>query len=132
MANSFFTAGLDDIIDGTRDILTDDYRVILVDTADYTFSSAHTSLTSVPVAARVATSTALTGKTFSSAAFDANNVTFSSVTGDTSEALIIYYHTGTDSTSVPLLYLDGFSVTPGGGDITVTWGANIFSFNLTA
>lgn len=132
MANSFYNAGFDDIIDGTRDLLTDDYRVILIDSADYTFAIGHTSLTSVPVAARVATSTALTSKTFATRAFDAANVTFSSVTGDASEALIIYYHTGTDSTSVPLLYLDGFSVTPGGGDITVTWGANIFSFNATA
>ena len=60
---------------------------------------------------------------------DAADITFTTVTGDESEALVIYKHTGTDGTSNLIAYIDtatGLPVTPGGGDITVTWddGAN--------
>ena len=71
----------------------------------------------------------MTTKTTTLGVFDADNITFSSVSGDVSEALIIYRHTGTDSTSELIAYIDGATglpVTPNGGDITITWdsGAN--------
>ena len=46
------------------------------------------------------------------------------MTGDPSEALVIYKDTGTESTSPLIMYIDtatGLPVTPNGGDITVTW-----------
>ena len=114
--------------DTNIDLENEDVRVILVDAADYTFSQAHDFLDDVPGAARVAVSGAMTGKTVTDGAFDAADVTFTAVSGDQSEALIIYRHTGTESTSRLIAYIDtgvtGLPVTPSGADITVTWNAS--------
>jgi hypothetical protein len=44
--------------------------------------------------------------------FDAADKTLSAVTGDQSEAIIIYKHTGTDSTSNLIAYIDSGSGLP--------------------
>lgn len=114
--------------DSNIDLENGDVRCILVDAADYTFSQSHDFLDDVPGAARVSTSSALTGKTVTNGVFDADNVTFSAVSGDQAEAIIIYIHTGTESTSRLVAYLDtnitGLPVTPSGSDITVAWNAS--------
>lgn len=125
MANALYDKGREGFLDGSIDWDTDDIRVILIDTDDYTVDLAnHDNLDDIPSAARVATSGALTGKTVAAGVADANDVTFSSVSGDQSEALVIYQHTGTESTSRLIAYIDsatGLPVTPNGGDITVQW-----------
>lgn len=58
--------------------------------------------------------------------FDAADSTFTAVSGDPSEALIIYKDTGTASTSWLIGIFDtvtGLPVTPNGGDIVITWNA---------
>ncbi len=130
MANALYDKGREGFLDGSIDWDSDDIRVILIDTDDYTVNLAtHDNLDDIPAAARVATSGALTGKTVTDGVADVDDVTFSSVTGDQSEALVIYKHTGTESTSRLIAYIDsatGLPVTPNGGDITVQWdnGAN--------
>ena len=130
MANALYDKGREAFLNGGINWLSDDIRVILVDAADYTASvSTHNSLADIPSAARVAVSSALTSKGSTSGVADAADVTFPLVTGDRSEALIIYKHTGTESTSTLIAYIDtatGLPVTPNGGDITVQWdnGAN--------
>jgi len=123
MANELYDKGREGFLDGSIDWDTDDIRCILVDTADYTVDlAAHDNLDDIPAGARVATSGALTGKTVAAGVADADDVTFSAVTGDQSEALVIYKHTGTESTSRLIAYIDdatGLPVTPNGGDITV-------------
>lgn len=115
------------LLGGDIDLANDDIRVILIDTADYTFSSAHDFLDDVAAGSRVAVSGALAGKSITSGVFDANDVTFSGVTGDQSEALIIYKHTGSDATASLIAYIDSFSagmpVTPNSGDIVVAWAS---------
>lgn len=100
-------------------------RVALVDTGTYTYSSAHEFLTSLT--GRVGTDQTLGTKTFVNGTFDAADVTFPSVTGNTVEALAIYIDTGTAGTSRLVAFLDtgitGLPVTPNGGNITVTWDA---------
>jgi hypothetical protein len=67
-------------------------HVDLIDAADYVVSiSTHQfhDTTTVPTAARVATFGPLTGKTLTLGVLDANDITFSAVTGDQSEALLI-------------------------------------------
>ena len=54
---------------------------------------------------------------------------FTSVTGASIEAIVLYKDTGTDSTSPLIAFIDtatGLPITPNGGDIIVTWdnGAN--------
>lgn len=125
MADAIYGLGRKAFLDGGIDLLSDDIRVVLVDTNDYTLSiDTHDFLDDVPAGARVAVSGALASKTTTLGVFDAADITFSSVTGDVSEALVIYRHTGTDSTSELIAYIDGATglpVTPNGGDITVTW-----------
>ena len=126
MANAIYGLSREKFIQGTIDLSSDDIRVILVDLADYTLAiDTHEFLDDVPAGARVAVSATLTTPTTTLGVFDADDVTFSSVTGDESEALIIYQHTGTEGTSELIAFIDtgvtGLPVTPNGGDITVTW-----------
>lgn len=124
MANKAYVKSKKLLLDGDIDLLVDDIRVILVDTADYTLDETnHDFLDDVPAAARVAVSGSLTGKSTTGGVFDASDTVFSAVSGDPSEALIIYKHTGTASTSPLIVYLDtgysGLPITPNGGDINL-------------
>jgi hypothetical protein len=123
MASALYTPFKKLLLDGDIDLLTDNIKVVLVDAADYTFSAAHDFLDDVAAGARVATSGNLASKTTTSGSFDSDNVTFTAVTGDVSEAVILYKDTGVASTSPLIAYIDtatGLPVTPNGGDITVT------------
>lgn len=114
-------------LSGDIDLLNDDIRVVLVDTADYTYSAAHQYLSSVLAGARVATSGALGTKSVAVGVFDAADVVLSGVTGDQAEALVVYQHTGTESTSRLIAYINagsGLPFTPNGGDLTVSWNAS--------
>lgn len=80
-------------------------------------------------------SSALTSKTIGTVAagvFDADNVTFTAVSGNSVESVNIIKDTGSAATSDLIAYFDtgtGLPVTPNGGDITVTWNASgIFTF----
>lgn len=124
MANALYDAARKAFLDGDVDWLVNNFKVTLVDTADYTFSQAHDFLDDVPAGARVATSGNLANKTSTAGVADADDIVFTAVTGDPSEALIIFLDTGTAATSRLIAYIDtvtGFPVTPNGGDIYVTW-----------
>lgn len=128
MANAIYPKAKEAFEKGLIDMSSDDIRVILIDGADYTYSASHEFLSDVPSGARVATSAALTGKTFTSGLFDANDTTFTAVTGDQSEDLILYKHTGSDATARLIAFWDtsitNAPVTPTGGDIDVAWHAS--------
>lgn len=123
MASVLYPKGKEGLIDGSIDMDTNDIRIILIDTADYTYNAAHDNLDDVAAGSRVATSGALSSKTVTNGTFDSADVTLSAVSGDPSEAIIMYKHTGTESTSRLIGYWDsgtGLPVTPNGGDITIT------------
>lgn len=126
MANELYDAGREGFLDGSIDWDTDDIRAILIDAADYpAFDIAvDDNLDDIPAAARVAVSGALTGKTVTAGVADAADVTWSAVTGDQCEAIVLYKHTGIESTSRLIAHIDsatGLPVTPNGGDIKVEW-----------
>lgn len=127
MANALYDLGREAFLTGAINWASDNIKCVLVDTADYTVNLAtHDNLDDIPSGARVATSGNLSGKTTTAGVADADDVTFTSVTGDQSEALVIYKDTGTESTSKLIAYIDtatGLPVTPGGGNITVTWSS---------
>jgi hypothetical protein len=109
-------------------LTTADLRLLIIDSADHTINPATDQyLDDIPSAARVATSGSLTGATASGKTFDASDPTFSAATGDPAEAVILYYHTGTESTSLLICYWDGLSVTPNGGDIIGTFGTPMWT-----
>lgn len=112
---------------------SDDCRLILIDAADDTIAvNTDQDLADIAAGARVATSGAIGSKTAVLASntltIDADNVTFTAVSGDQSEQLVIYRHTGTEATSLLIAFFDTFSsgmpVTPNGGDIQVQWNAS--------
>ncbi|MBL7988904.1 MAG: hypothetical protein JNJ94_12645 [Chlorobi bacterium] len=81
-------------------------------------------LSDIPSGARVATSASLSGVAVSQGVVDWSDFSFSAVTGDASEAIVLYKDTGTASTSALVaLYTNGTNlpVTPNGGDINVAW-----------
>lgn len=126
-----YDKGREGFLDGSIDWDTDDIRAILIDTGAYTANQAtHDFLDDVAGGARIAVSSALGSKTATAGVADASDVTFSAVSGASVEAIVLYKHTGTDSTSRLIAYIDsatsGLPVTPNGGDITVQWdnGAN--------
>ena len=124
MSNALYDAGREGFLNGTND-WDSDHRVILHDDADDTVNlSTDNFLDDVLAGARVAVSGALASPTTTAGVADAADKTLTAVTGDPSERLIIYQHTGTESTSDLVASIDtatGLPVTPNGGDITITW-----------
>lgn len=125
MANALFDKARQRFLEGQFNWNTDTIKAILVDTGTYTPNlSAHEFLSDVGSGSRISTSGAFTGKATTGGAADANDVTFTSVTGASIEAIILYKDTGTDSTSPLIAFIDtatGLPITPNGGDIIVTW-----------
>ena len=105
------------------DLTSGNVKAVLVDTGTYTYSAAHDFLDDL--SGTVGTAVALTSPTVSAGTFDSADVTWTSVSGNTAEAIVLYYDTGTPATSRLVLYLDqtnqtGLPVTPNSGDITYT------------
>lgn len=103
-------------------------KAALIDTGTYTYSALHDFYDDVSTGV-VGTPVTLTGVTVStSGVVDAADVTFTGVSGNTVEAIIIYIDTGTAATSRLVTYLDtgftGLPVTPNGGDIVIAWNAS--------
>jgi hypothetical protein len=102
-------------------------KVALVDTGVYTYSSTDQFYSSVSSAV-VGTPQTIGSKTFTNGVFDGADVTYTSVTGNSIEALVIYIDTGSAATSPLVAYIDtsvtGLPVTPNGGDIAITWNAS--------
>ena len=126
MANGLYTSAKNSFLGtGTAiDLDADTIKVILADSADYTVNlSTHDMLNDVAAGARVSTAT-LASKAISGGAFDSADPTFTAVSGDVSELLILYKDTGTESTSPLIAYYDTFSagmpITPNGGNVVAT------------
>lgn len=140
MANALYDTGRDAFANGNIDWVNDTIRAFLLDSADYTPNLATDDfLADVPTAARIGGTAggtaytdgiALTGKSTSAGVCDATDITFPTVTGDQAEYILIYKQGATgDSDSQLIALIDtatGIPVTPGGGNIPVTWddGAN--------
>jgi len=130
MANALYDFGRESFLGGNVDWDTDTIKVTLCDEADYAVNlTTDDYYNDVTVAGRVATSSALTTPTIAAGVADADNITYTSVTGDISESLTIWQDTTVEATSILIGNIDtatGLPVTPNGGNITVTWdsGAN--------
>jgi hypothetical protein len=128
MANAIYPLYKQALLDGSANTDINDLtvKVALVDTGVYTYSAAHEFLTSLTGV--VGTAQTIAATTVTNGLFDGDNVTYSGVTGNSVEALVIYIDTGTAGTSRLVAYIDsgvtGLPVTPNGGDITVTWSVS--------
>lgn len=108
------------------DDTTDGPFCALVDTGTYTYSTAHDFYNDL--SGVVGTDQRISTPTVASGLFDGDNLTYTSVSGNSVEALVIYRkNSGANTTWRLVAYLDssvtGLPVTPNGGNITVTWDA---------
>ena len=99
----------------------------LVDTGTYTSSSAHEFYSSL--SGVVGTDQEITTPTLTGGVVDGGDVTFSAVSGNSVEAIVIYRkNAGANTTWRLVAYIDtgqtGLPVTPNGGNITITWNAS--------
>jgi len=109
------------------DTADDGVYCALVDTGTYTYSAAHEFYSDL--SGVVGTDQRITTPTVANGTLDGDNLTFTSVSGATVEALVIYRHNaGANTTWKLVAYIDtgqtGLPVTPNGGDITITWDAS--------
>lgn len=125
MANALFSKAKEAFGSALINWPSDTIKAVLIDTNAYTPNlSTHEFLSDIPLAARVAISPALSGKSITNGVADANDITFSSVTGPQSEAVALFKDTGVPETSRLIIYMDaagGLPITPGGSDISVVW-----------
>jgi len=100
------------------------YYAVVIDTADYTYARTHATMATgnVPAAAKEGTPVALTGKTANAAGeLDCDDFTVTGLTAglDTAEAIIIYEEAAAaDASRYPLLFIDGLTIIPNGGNYT--------------
>ncbi len=108
--------------------------VSLVDTGTYTYSDSHSVFSDLSgiqgTDQPLTTPTNTSGS--SGSTFDADDVTFTAVTGVSIEALVIYRASSGIGTGKLVYYTDinvtGLPVTPNGGNISIVWsGSGIFT-----
>ncbi len=125
MANALYDKGREAFLNGWISWLNDGILAILVDSGSYTRNlTTDATLNDISSSAIFATSGSLTNKTSASGIADADDVTFSSVTGSQCEYVILYKNTGVATSSCLICCIDtatGLPVTPSGGSITVQW-----------
>lgn len=128
MANAIYPLYKQALLDASANVDINDgtVKVALIDTATYPYNSAHEFFSSV--SGVVGTPQTIANTTVALGLFDGDNVTYTAVTGNSAEALLIYIDTGTAATSRLVAWIDtgvtGLPVTPNGGDISITWNAS--------
>lgn len=133
MANAIYPLYKQSLLDSdtnsdlNNNTATDGPFCALVDTGTYSYSAAHQFYSSL--SGVVGTDQRITTPTITNGLFDGDNLTYSSVTGNSVEALVIYRkNSGANTTWRLVAYIDtsvtGLPVTPNGGDITITWNAS--------
>lgn len=117
-------------------LASDTIRVRPIRTSVYTFAATHTSMTPVTAATGGPGDVTLGTKVIKTGAdggdFDAADAVFTAWTAGTAiDGLVIFKFVTNDAGSIPIAYLDGFSVTPNGGDITFQWaGSSPWIFSI--
>ncbi len=124
MANALYPKGKERILDETIGLSNDTIKAALL--RSYTYDSADEDLADVTSSGATVVATAtLSGKTFTSGVFDANDVTWTAVAnGAACDNFVLYKDGATDADRQLIMYVDSYTnlpVTPNGGDITITW-----------
>lgn len=133
MANTLFDSCRTLFATAGMDWTAGTIKGLLIDTgySGATYSSAWDYLNDIPAGARIPadaggvnSGVTIGSRSVSAGACDGADITFTSVTGASCEAVLIFKDTGTESTSSLIAWIDsatGLPITPNGGDIIVTW-----------
>lgn len=123
--SSLYDKGRQRFLEGQINWLADNIKVCLIEQGAYSYDLAVDEfLSDVPSGSIVATSANLSGKTSTGGSADADDYTFSAITGPIIGAAVVYKDTGSAATSPLICYIDagtGLPVTPNTGDIVVRW-----------
>ena len=125
MANALYPKAKEAVLNAAINMASNTVTIALIDTGVYTYSTAHQYRSDVANSAVISTAT-LANKTITSGVFDADDATFTSVSGANCEALILFADTGVQGTSRLIAYIDsatGLPILPNGGDITVAFSS---------
>lgn len=124
MANALYDKCRERLLKAQLDWLNDTISCVLGTTSSYTVNlSTHEFYVSA-AGATIAGPNTLAATAVVGGAADANDVTFSSVSGSAIQYIILYRTVTTPSDSPLIAYIDtatGLPITPNGGDIIVTW-----------
>lgn len=126
---AWYPSGKQAVMNGTIDLDTSDIRVLPV-TASHSFNAVHDNLDDIIGGNRAGSAVALASKAIitptnpntSARALDAADTNMGTI-ASAGNGFVLYLHTGTESTSVLLAYLDGFSWTAG-QSVTAQWSAD--------
>ena len=134
MANALYNPFKEQLLSNATAIDLDEagdtVKATLIDSADYTFSAAHDEYSGgsqdVPTAAKVAESADLGSQTTTNGTFDTADFSWTAVSGDQSEAVILWDDTVTNDRLMAFYDtgITGMPVTPNGGNINVTVNAS--------
>lgn len=134
MASQHYNLALQELWKGSLGDLTSagiTVKCRLMRTAAYTVNQGHQFANVLPaglVADPTLGSKTANGQGSDPGCLDAADVTFVAVpSGAAIDCLAVFKDTGTPGSSPLLFYIDGFTVTPNGGDITIQW-QNSFPF----
>jgi hypothetical protein len=139
MANALFASYRNLVLGAGLNLSSLTIKAMFVDHADDTpvaatddFINDIASAARVPAIASCPTLGTKTAGTVATGVFDAADTTFTALTGDASESLILFEDSGVEGTSDLIAFWDtatGLPLTPNGGDVVVTWNASgIFTF----
>lgn len=121
MANALYPIFKQRLLGAELDMDTDTIKAVLIDSGDYSYSSAHDDLADVAGGGQVAVAT-LGSPTLTTGTFDTADFSWTSVTGDQCEAIILYDDTHANDALIAFYDtgITGMPVTPNGGNINVT------------
>lgn len=132
MANAVYPKYKESLLNGDANTAltgsgTTGLYVALVDTGTYTYSSAHQFYSSL--SGIVGTDQEIASVTLTNGLIDGADVTFTSVSGSSVEALVLYRkNAGANTTWRLVAYIDtgvtGLPITPSGGNISIAWNAS--------
>jgi hypothetical protein len=125
MANALYPTFKEALLNKEHDLNTDIIMASLLDGADETYSATDNTYVAgtygIADASKVAV-TSLTSPTITTGTFDSANFTWSAVTGDVSEIILLWNNTHASDALIAWYdtSVTGLPVTPNGGDINVT------------
>jgi len=129
MANALYPTFKRALLNKEHNLDTDAIKATLIDSADESYTSTDDTYVAgangIADAAKVAVSSTLTTSTIALGVFDTDNFTWTAVSGDVSEAILLWNDTPTTPTADPVIAwydtgMTGMPVTPNSGDINVT------------
>jgi hypothetical protein len=125
MSNVLYDTGRNAFLKGVINWLSAPVYAALIDTSLYTPNfGTDQYLSIIPAGAVISTSGPLTGMTAVAGVADANDVSFTAVTGATVEAIVLYVNSGVPGTSQLIAYIDtaaGLPFLPSGGNVAISW-----------